>query len=236
MSGAVDGPAPRVLVIEDEKHIRQLVRMALVREGWQVSEAADGRQGLIEAGTYKPDLVILDLGLPDIDGNHVISELRSWSSVPILILSARAAEQDRVTALDAGADDYLGKPFGVAELLARTRALLRRARSSATGEGAVVRFGEVEVDLARRHVTRAGQVVHLTPLEYKLLTRLIGHIGRVLTHRQLLRDVWGPGHAEDTHYLRVYMAGLRRKLENDPARPRHLVTAAGVGYRLESES
>ena len=225
------GPAPSVVIVEDEPQIRRFVRMALESEGCRVAEAETGERGLMEAGTRKPDLVILDLGLPDRDGVELVRDLRAWSSVPILILSARLGEADKVQALDAGADDYLTKPFGVAELLARVRALLRRIRPD-TVEGPGVVFGEVAVDLARRLVTRAGEPVHLTPIEYRLLGLLIANAGRVLTHRQILQEVWGPSHAQDTHYLRVYMTGLRRKLEVDPNRPRHLRTESGVGYRL----
>lgn len=220
-----------VVVIEDEPQIRRFLRTALEVEGCSVTDAATAERGLIEAGTRKPDLVILDLGLPDRDGVDVVRDIRGWSTVPILILSARTDEADKVAALDAGADDYLTKPFGVAELQARVRALLRRSARAQPGEP-IVRFGDVEVDLSLRRVKRAGEEVHLTPIEYRLLTQLIANSGRVLTQQQLLREVWGPGHAEDSHYLRVYMTGLRRKLEANPTLPRHLLTESGVGYRL----
>lgn len=225
---------PVILIIEDEPQIRRFVRTAIEAENGTVFEAATGERGLIEAATRKPDLVIVDLGLPDRDGIDVVRDIRGWSGLPILILSARADERDKVAALDAGADDYLTKPFGIAELQARVRALLRRLRG--LSQSPVVHFGEVEVDLTRRTVMYAGVPVHLTPIEYRLLTQLIANAGKVLTHRQLLREVWGPSHAEDTHYLRVYMTGLRRKLEADPARPQHLRTESGVGYRLLLES
>lgn len=228
-------PVPGIVIVEDEPRIRRFTRTGLEAEGYHVTEAETGERGLVEAGTRKPDLIILDLGLPDRDGVEVVRDLRGWSSVPILILSARTDEGDKVAALDAGADDYLTKPFGVAELLARVRALLRRRRPA--GEDApLVCFGDVAVDLARRQVSRAGVDLHLTPIEYRLLSLLIANAGRVLTHRQLLKEVWGPTHAGDTHYLRVYMTGLRRKLEVDPTLPRYLRTEIGIGYRLVLEA
>ena len=229
-------PPPIAVVIEDEPQIRRFVRAALEAEGWQVHEAGTARRGLSEAGTRKPDLLVLDLGLPDGDGLDVIRDVRGWSGVPIIVLSARQGEADKVAALDAGADDYLSKPFGVGELMARVRANLRRPRASGA-DGAVesdpqFRFGDVVVDRQARVVTRAGVEVHLTPIEYRLLLVLVANVGRVLTHRQLLREVWGPSHAEQSHYLRIYMGHLRQKLELDPAQPRHLLTETAVGYRL----
>jgi two-component system KDP operon response regulator KdpE len=226
--------APVALIVEDEPQIRRFVRAALEAEGWQVHEAATRQRGVIEAGTRKPDLVVLDLGLPDGDGMELIRDVRGWSSVPIVVLSARAGEEDKIAALDAGADDYLTKPFGVGELLARVRANLRRPRAvGGEFEGdATMRFGKVEVDRRARIVRRDGVEVHLTPTEYRLLSVLVAHAGRVLTHRQLLREVWGPSHAEQSHYLRIYMGHLRQKLEDDPAQPRHLLTETAVGYRL----
>jgi two-component system, OmpR family, KDP operon response regulator KdpE len=224
--------SPIALVIEDEREIRQFVRTSLEAEGWQVFEAGTVKQGLIEAGTRRPDLVIADLGLPDRDGLDFIREVRAWSAVPIIVLSARTHENEKVAALDAGADDFITKPFGINELHARTRASLRRMRVGPGASDVVVRFGDVEVDLAARVVSRRGSEVHLTPIEYRLLGVLIANAGRVLTHRHLLREVWGPSHAESTHYLRVYMGTLRQKLEDDPAQPKHIVTETGVGYRL----
>ncbi len=225
-------PTPTALVLEDEREIRHFVRSALEAEGWQVFEATTIKQGLVEAGTRRPDLVIADLGLSDGDGVDFIRALRTWSGVPIIVLSARTQESEKVAALDAGADDFISKPFGMAELLARTRANLRRAHAGQPGADSVFRFGEVEVDLAARVVRRRGAEVHLTPIEYRLLGVLIANAGRVLTHPHLLREVWGPTHSQSTHYLRVYMGNLRQKLELDSAQPRHIVTETGVGYRL----
>jgi len=227
----VTEPVPVVVVVEDEKQIRRFVRTALESEGCRVFEAQSGRQGLTEAATRKPDLVILDLGLPDLDGVEFIRDLRTWSVLPIIVLSARTDENDKIAALDAGADDYLTKPFGVGELLARVRAALRRGATGSGGEP-LVAFGDIRLDLANRSVLRDGSTVHLTPIEYRLLSLLAGNAGKVLTHRQLLRDVWGPSHVEHSHYLRIYMAQLRQKLEADPARPRHFLTEPGVGYRF----
>ncbi|CAM3100148.1 two-component system response regulator KdpE [Cupriavidus taiwanensis] len=224
--------APTVLLVEDEPHIRRFVRSTLESEGCTVHEAESLKRGLIEAGTRRPDLVILDLGLPDGDGVQLISEMRTWADAPILVLSARSGETDKIGALDAGADDYLTKPFGVGELVARLRVLLRRhARTHARGASQIM-FGDVHVDLASRVVTRSGHAVHLTPIEYRLLAVLIAHRGKVMTHRELLREVWGPSHAESSQYLRVYMGHLRHKLEADPARPAHLLTEIGLGYRF----
>ena len=231
-------PSPVVVVIEDEPQIRRFVRAALEAEGWQVFEADTAKKGLSEAGTRKPDLLVLYLGLPDGNGLDLIRDVRGWSGVPIIVLSARSSEADKIAALDAGADDYLTKPFGVGELLARVRANLRRPRAAAThgtlGEelDPVFRFGAVEVDRQARLVRRSGAEVHLTPTEYRLLSMLMANAGRVLTHRQLLREVWGPSHAGQSHYLRIYMGHLRQKLELDPAQPQHLLTETAVGYRL----
>ncbi|WP_348756487.1 response regulator [uncultured Aquincola sp.] len=226
--------ATTILVVEDEDEIRRFVRLSLQAEGHAVHEAATLQRGLIEAGTRRPDLLVLDLGLPDGDGVSLISELRTWSAAPVIVLSARSGEADKIRALDAGADDYLVKPFGAGELLARVRAQLRRRPLAAAGTEAapVLRFGEVMVDLARRVVERAGQPLHLTPIEYKLLIHLATQPDRVITHQQLLKAVWGPGHAEDLHYVRVHMANLRKKVEPQPSMPVHLLTEAGVGYRF----
>src|SRR5574343_597798 len=221
-----------ILIVEDEADIRRFVRLTLESEGHTVHEAATLQRGLIEAGTRRPDLVVLDLGLPDGDGVALLLDLRSWSSVPVIVLSARVDEGDKIAALDAGADDYLTKPFGTGELQARVRAQLRRRGSSAASESDKVTLGDVVVDLGLRSVSRGGEPLHLTQLEYRLLVALIAQRGKVLTHRQLLKEVWGPAHVEHNHYLRIYMAHLRQKQEQDPAQPRFLLTETGVGYRL----
>ncbi len=228
---ATSEPSLTVLIVEDEQAIRRFVRAALEGESYRVHEADTLQRGLLETGTRKPDLIILDLGLPDGDGVDFIRDLRAWSSVPVLVLSARVEEYDKVEALDAGADDYLIKPFGVAELLARVRAVSRRHAREPDG-GAIVAFGEVSVDLERRQVIRDGQAVRVTPIEFRLLTVLVTKPGKVLTHRQLLRDVWGPAYVERGHYLRIYMGHLRQKLESDPTRPQYFLTETGVGYRF----
>jgi two-component system KDP operon response regulator KdpE len=226
---------PRVLIIEDEKPIRTFLRASLDGEGHDIVEAETGREGLAQAAMWVPELVILDLGLPDMDGLQVIRELREWSQVPILILSAREQERDKVSALDAGADDYLTKPFGIRELLARVRVALRHAAQLGKEEGDQFSVGELTVDLGARRVLLAGKDLHLTPIEYKLLTTLVRHAGKVLTHRFLLKEVWGPQKVYDVQYLRVFMAGLRRKIESDPSHPRYLLTEQGVGYRFADE-
>ena len=226
--------SPRILLIEDDASIRRFVRLALEDEGWQVFESETAKRGLIDAASRQPDAVVLDLGLPDADGKTVIAELRGWSQLPILVLSAREREEEKVAALDAGADDYLTKPFGVPELLARLRVMLRRRQQVNTVDKPRSRaqFGEVLVDLPTHEVTRAGQAVHLTPIEFRLLAALIAGQGRVMTHRQLLLQVWGPEYLDRPHYLRVHMANLRQKIEADPAQPAHLLTELQVGYRL----
>ncbi len=222
----------RILVVEDEPDIRRFVRLTLESEGHEVFEAPTLQRGLIEAGSRRPELAIVDLGLPDGDGVDLIRELRSWSAAPVIVLSARSDEADKIGALDAGADDYLVKPFGAGELLARVRAQLRRQTLIGPAASPVLQFGPVRVDLARRVVERDGAPLHLTPIEYRLLTHLAAQPDRVVTHRQLLKAVWGPGHAEDTHYVRVHMANLRKKVEHDASMPRHLLTEAGIGYRF----
>ncbi len=229
---APTGPAPIVVVIEDEAQIRRFVQLALESDGCQVFASESAQRGLIDSGTRRPDLVVLDLGLPDGDGVDLIRELRVWSDIPIVVLSARTSETDKITALDAGADDYLTKPFGSGELLARVRAQLRRRSRPAATLGPVLEFGHIRLDLGRRLMWRDGETVHLTPIEFRLLAYLVAHPDCVLTHRQLLRAVWGPSHSEDSHYVRIYMGQLRRKIEVDPARPVHLLTESGAGYRF----
>lgn len=223
---------PIALLVEDEPQIRRFVRAALEEEGWQVFESETIKRGLIDAGTRKPNLIVLDLGLPDGDGVDFILDVRKWSSVPIIVLSARVNEIDKIKALDAGADDYLSKPFGVGELLARVRSTVRRHRKSANDEQDAIQFGDVKLDMKAHLVTKGNLMVHLTPTEYRLLTVLATNAGRVVTNPQLLREVWGPSHSESSHYLRIYMGHLRQKLEDDPAQPKYLLTETAVGYRL----
>lgn len=223
---------PVALLVEDEPQIRRFVRAAMEEEGWQVFEAETMKRGLIDAGTRKPNLIILDLGLPDGDGMNFIADIRAWSQVPVIVLSARVSEGDKIRALDAGADDYLIKPFGVGELLARVRSTIRRHRRGDGDAQCSFTFGDIKVDLNARLVTKANQMVHLTPTEYRLLSVLVANAGRVVTNPQLLREVWGPSHSESGHYLRIYMGHLRQKLEDDPAQPRYLLTETAVGYRL----
>ena len=225
-------PTPQVVIVEDDAQIRRFVRTSLEAESYRVTEAETRSRGAIETGTRKPDLLIVDLGLPDGSGVDLIRDVRAWSNVPILVLSARVDERDKIGALDAGADDYLTKPFGTGELLARVRAMLRRSARTPDSSSNVREFGDVHVDLAARTVRRDGARVHVTPVEFRLLSHLVSHPNQVLTHRQLLREVWGPTHVEDSHYLRIYMKQLRDKLEADPVQPRYLLTETGVGYRL----
>lgn len=222
-----------VLLVEDELPIRRFLRPAIQAAGWRLIEAETGQRGILEASQSRPDVIILDLGLPDIDGIAVIGRIREWATIPIIILSARGQEQDKVAALDAGADDYVQKPFSVGELIARIRVALRHAAGQAqpSPDSSIV-AGDIAVDLVRRSVTRGGHDVHLTPLEYKLLTTLTRHAGLVVTHRQLLREVWGPGHTEDSTYLRMIVRQLRQKLEENPSQPSHLLTEIGIGYRF----
>src|SRR5574342_154186 len=225
-----------ILLIEDEPEIRRFLRTTLPAHGFRLYEAVTGRDGLTEAKARNPDLILLDLGLPDLEGSDVIRAVREWTATPIIVLSARDQEGVKVAALDLGADDYVTKPFGINELLARMRTALRHAgRWEREGTDSVFTFGEVRVDLGRRQVFMSGKETHLTPIEYKLLTTLVRHAGKVVTHRQLLKEVWGPLHVEEGHYLRVYMRQLRNKVEANPAHPQFLVTALGVGYRLRTE-
>lgn len=220
-----------VLIVEDEHAIRRFLRTALEADGLRVYEAETLQRGLLEAATRKPDLIILDLGLPDGDGIDFIRDLRQWSAIPVIVLSARSEESDKIAALDAGADDYLSKPFGIGELQARLRVALRRHASGASPEP-VVHFSNVKVDIASRLVHRGDEEIHLTPIEFRLLAVLLNNAGKVLTQRQLLNQVWGPNAVEHSHYLRIYMGHLRQKLELDPARPRHFLTETGIGYRF----
>jgi len=228
---------PLVLVVEDEPQMRRFLRASLTSHGYRFIEAETAAAAVLLASSHNPDLVLMDLGLPDSDGIELTRQMREWSRVPIVVISARGREDDKVTALDAGADDYLTKPFGVNELLARMRVALRHSASAASGAVArpVLESGGLRVDLVRREVTRDGQPVHLTPIEYKLLVLLAQNAGKVLTHRQILKEVWGPAYANQSHYVRVHMAELRKKVETDPARPRHIVTEQGVGYRFREE-
>jgi two-component system, OmpR family, KDP operon response regulator KdpE len=227
---------PVIVLIEDEPQIRRFLRVTLTGRDYRVVEAGTGADGLVEVASRTPDVVVVDLGLPDMDGLDVIRAVREWSRVPIIVLSARGQERDKVAALDAGADDYVGKPFGAGELLARIRVALRHAAGAGhEGEDAGFRVGDLEVSLMRRQVLLRGAEIRLTPIEYKLLATLSRNAGKVMTHQQLLREVWGPAHTDQAHYLRVYMAHLRHKLEAEPARPRYLLTEPGVGYRLAAE-
>ena len=224
-----------ILIVEDDPQIRRFLRATLTAEGYLYYEALTADEGMRQVNARRPDLILLDLGLPDHDGLDVIRQVREGSQTPIVVLSARGQENDKIAALDLGADDYVAKPFGVGELLARIRAALRRSAAAAMPEGPALRFGRVEVDLDKRLVRVAGEDVHLTPNEYRLLQILLKYPGKVLTQRQLLNEVWGPNHLEQAQYLRVYIAQLRRKLESDPARPKHLQTEPGIGYRLVVE-
>jgi two-component system KDP operon response regulator KdpE len=232
----MDGSAPLVLLIEDEPQMRRFLRTALESNDYRLVEAGTAREGLAHAAARNPDVILLDLGLPDRDGLEVARELREWSGTPIIVISARGQEADKVKALDLGADDYLTKPFGVEELLARIRVSLRHAaRPPGAVPEPIFESGELRVDLPNRRVWRAGKEVHLTPTEYKLLVTLVRHAGKVLTHRLLLKEVWGPNYVNQAHYVRVYLAQLRQKIEADPARPRLLLTEPGVGYRLKTD-
>ena len=227
-------PGPLLLIIEDELPMRRFLQVSLTSHGYRLLEAETGQDGLRQAAERNPDLVLLDLGLSDLDGLVVTERLREWAKMPIIVLSARGREEDKIKALDAGADDYVTKPFGVGELLARIRVALRHA-SHATSPASEFSVADLKVDFGKRQVLVAGNEVHLTPIEYKLLATLVKYAGKVLTHRQLLREVWGPHASDQTQYLRVYMAQLRHKLERDPSRPAYLLTEPGVGYRLKTE-
>jgi two-component system KDP operon response regulator KdpE len=226
-------PCARILIVEDEADIRRFVRMTLESEGHEVFEADCSKRGLIEAGTRRPDLAVLDLGLPDGDGVDLIKDLRQWTMMPVIVLSARSTEAEKIKALDAGADDYLVKPFGSGELMARVRAQLRRQAHVGASTEPVIEFGDIVVDLLKRTVKKSDQAVHLTPIEYRLLTYLVSQRDCVITHTQLVKAVWGPGHVDDKHYVRVHMANLRKKIEDNPSHPKHLMTESGVGYRFK---
>jgi two-component system KDP operon response regulator KdpE len=230
-----DPDGTRVLLIDDEPPIRRLLRTALGAHGYKLVESTTGEDGLQQAATRSPDLIIVDLGLPDIDGVQVIRRLREWSTIPVIVLSARGQERDKIEALEAGADDYVSKPFGVGELVARMRVALRHAARGPRPDEPVFALDALKVDQAHRRVFVAEREIHLTPIEYRLLTTLVHHAGKVLTHDQILKEVWGPPYVGQSHYVRVYMAQLRRKLEQDPARPRYLLTEPGVGYRFAEE-
>jgi two-component system KDP operon response regulator KdpE len=222
-----------ILIIEDEPEIRRFLRSSLTAEGYKVVESGTAARGSIDAATHKPDLAIVDLGLPDFDGIGVIRRIREWSTMPILVLSARVQERSKIDALDAGADDYVTKPFGVGELLARVRVALRHAVRPRSG--GVLKLADVTIDLEARTASLGGKPVHLTPIEFRLIGCLAKRLGMVVTHSELLKEVWGPGHVADTHYLRIYMKQLREKLEHDPVRPRYFLTETGIGYRLISD-
>ena len=221
-----------ILIIEDEPHIARFVKQSLEEAGWQVHTAETGKRGLIEAASRRPDLILLDLGLPDGDGLDIINDIRTWSSMPIIVLSARSDEQDKIDALNLGADDYLIKPFSMGELLARVNAHLRRYQSP-QDSNTIIQMGNIVIDTVQRQVSKQGEIVHLTPIEYRLLTVLIRNSQRVLTHQQILNEVWGKGHQQQGHYVRIFMSNLRQKLEDDPSRPKHFLTEIGVGYRLK---
>jgi two-component system KDP operon response regulator KdpE len=232
----MDRPAPLILLIEDEPQMRRFLRAALGGHDYRLVEAGTAKEGLAHAASRNPDVILLDLGLPDTDGLEVTRQLREWSTTPIIVLSARGREQDKVAALDLGADDYLTKPFGVEELLARIRVALRHAAlPPGAAPDPVFEAGDFRMDLAQRHVFRGEEEVHLTPTEYKLLAMLVRNAGKLLTHRQLLHDVWGNNYSAQTHYLRIYVMQLRQKIEQDPTRPRLILTEPGVGYRFKAD-
>ncbi len=226
----VEVKGARIMIIDDEPQMRRLLKVALTAHGYEIREAETGREGIDQAAVFHPDLIVLDLSLPDLDGIEVIKQLREWTQTPVIILSVREQEGDKIAALDAGADDYVTKPFSMGELLARLRTALRHAAGA--GDEPVLTFGGLVIDLTRRYVAVDGREVKLTPTEYELLRILVVNAGKVLTHRQLMRTVWGPSYEQETNYLRVYIRQLRQKIEPDPARPRHIITEPGVGYRL----